>query len=145
MFAFLKNILGHDNTSWKAIIPILEKGDEAELKTLLWKSNNKPIQFLPITITMVQRLSKPDGIKERLVVHDVWRQGKFILVIFQVPWDKDDFKYSPLIIDTRNNKVAGKMLPFNELHGILTNAESNQIGELGAKWALWAFKMQFDE
>jgi hypothetical protein len=143
MIEFLKRLFGQDKKSWEALIPILEKGEEPELNKLLWRRNNKPEVFLPVTFLMLKRLSKPDSIAAGLRVHEVWRNGKFILVIFEVPWSEEDLKYSPLIIDTKNNKVAGIMLPFNELHGVLTPAESDQIGDLGIKWTSWIIRKRF--
>ena len=144
MFSFFKNLFTNNDESWRSIIPILESGDEHELNSRLWRQKGGPINFLPVTTFMLQKLARPNVAEKGLQIHDVWRKGKFILVVFELPWDGDDFKYSPLIIDISNNKVAGIMLPFNELHGIITNAESKQIGDLGARWALWTFKKRFD-
>ncbi len=143
MLSYLKSLFKKDNEHWKSILPVLESGKEDELKTLLWGAKNKEVNFLPITFSMLQKLAKPEGTNSGLKIYRTHRKGNFLLIIFEQPWIKDDLPYSPVIVDLRSSKIAGIMLPFNEIAPFLSKADSNAMGDLAVIWTKWCFDKKF--
>jgi hypothetical protein len=120
---------------YSAILPILERADPEEMEQLLWHPRHKRINYLPITISLLQKLKK--GEDSHLEIHKVISKGMFELAIFKLPWSNAANPYSPLIFE-KTSKVVGVMLPFNELHGVISKKQSSQIGDLGVAWVSFA-------
>jgi hypothetical protein len=143
MLSYLKNIFGKDTSSWRSLIPVLESGKGEDLKSLLWNVGNRDISFMPLTISLLQKLAKPEHAKDGLKVYQTHQKGDFLLVIFEQGWITDDIPYSPLVINLKWNRIAGIMLPFNEIIPYLSNSESKAIGDLAGIWTLWIISKRF--
>jgi len=122
------------------LISKLEKGDGSVIQELLWQPKNKTVHYLPITIELIQKFTKEDSSTENLTIHKKFKKGRFELIIVETPWTTSDVPYSPIIIDQANSQIVGIMLPFNELHGHLSNKENKVIGDLGMKWIDFVIK-----
>lgn len=118
---------------YKDLISKLEIGNENDISNLLWSPKNKPVNHLPISTELIQKLKKQSSINE-LKIHKSFEKGRFELIIFEIPWTESDVPYSPIIIDKSNGKIIGVMLPFNELIEYLNNKENKEINSLGIEW-----------
>jgi hypothetical protein len=120
------------------LLPILQKGNPEEINNLLWQPYSKKVDYLPITLTLIQKLCTHDPNPDLLKIHKVIENGAFDLVIFSLPWVKDEFPFSPLIFDRKQRKIAGIMLPFNEILPHISEADRNAINELAFHWIMFA-------
>ena len=133
----------HKNIDFSDIISILETGNLTDLQQLLWQPRKGRIEYLPITMTMLQKLKKSESSSDNLTIHQKIDKGNFELVIFSTPWTASRIPYSPLIFDKRHGKIVGVMLPFNELYNVLSQRDRNVIGELGAEWIEFTLPFNF--
>ncbi|MDW7694162.1 hypothetical protein R9C00_05385 [Flammeovirgaceae bacterium SG7u.111] len=131
------------NIDYSILISELEKGDKGVVQNLLWQPKNKTINYFPITTKLIQKLEKSENSIDKLVIHKKIEKGRFELIIFEIPWAKSDIPYSSIIIDKSNSKIAGIILPFNELHGHLSTKENKMIGDLGKEWTEFVMKYRF--
>lgn len=131
------------SVDYSNLISKLEKGDENSIQDLLWQPKNKIIQYLPHTVSLIQKLRKNKTTNDSLTIYQKNNKGHFELVIFEIPWVQEDIPYSPLIIDKSNSKIIGIMLPFNELEKYLSKKESKDIGYLGMIWTTFVMKYRF--
>jgi hypothetical protein len=129
MWPFRKKKINYDR-----LITKLERGNKADINELLWQPNDRRINYLPVTTTMLHKLKRPLSSETGLTVYNTIENGNYELIIFNVPWDEGRTKLSPLIVEKTSEKVVGIMLPFNELHYELSKRANNSIGELGVKW-----------
>jgi hypothetical protein len=127
---------------YSSILPILEKGVPEDISKLLWQPRNRKIDYLPVTTTYVQIL-RTMGLNDHLSIHQIISKGGFELVIFNLPWSDSRVPFCPLILEKRTSKIVGVMLPFNELHGVLSRKASNCIGKLGSEWVKFTFPYNF--
>ena len=125
------------------LISKLEIGDENVIQNLLWQPKNKLVHYLPIAVELIQKLKKEGQSSNNLTIHKNFKKGRFELLILNTPWTTSDVPYSPIIIDRGNSKIVGIMLPFNELHGHLSNKEDRIIGNLVMKWVDFVIKYRF--
>jgi len=125
------------------IISLLEEGEITTIEQLLYQPKNRKIKYLPVTADMILKFKKPKGSNQSLTVYKTFDKGKYQLIIFEVPWLDKEVKYSPVIFDTVTSKVVGIMLPFNELHEILSSKDNSDIGKLGMEWTGFILSKQF--
>ena len=118
---------------YTSLISKLETANEYDIQNLLWQPPAGSVKYLPDTIKLVQRLKRL-GSAKGLSIYQHMDGGNFELIIFNVPWDTSGKPFSPLIIDKKNGKIAGLMLPFNELYAYLSKADSDAIAELATRW-----------
>ncbi len=95
-------------------------------------------------ISLIKKLKKDDETIGNLTIHYKHTNGKFELIIFDVPWKNGDVPYSPIIIDRTNGKIVGIMLPFNEVIRHLSSKENKEISALGVEWTGFAIKYRFN-
>ena len=125
---------------YERLIATLETSDEQVIHKLLWQPKQETIDYLPFTSEMLQKLKKPPGSTSSLSIFKIIRRGKFELIILNLPWEKGDKAYSPIIIDRRNEKIVGIMLPFNELYGHMPDTTRETISSLGILWVQFIFE-----
>src|SRR5688572_23938795 len=131
-------------TDYSRIISILERGDPQEAYELLWQPRNRKLNYLPVTIGIILKLSKSESTNDHLSVHKVVSNGNYELVIFSLPWSTTGLPYAPLIFDKRTSKIVGAVLPFNEVHGHIPDREIRQITDVGMQWLyLYAIPFRF--
>ena len=121
----------------------LELGDSETIGTLLWQPKTSMIKYLPVTYEMLLQLKRPAGNTQNLSVYKTHSSKNFSLLILELPWIKDQFKCSPIIIENKTCKIVGIMLPFNELHDTISPKEDNEIGELGLVWTGFVIENRF--
>lgn len=97
---------------------------------------------MDLTVSTLQKIQPPKGQEHRLKIERVYSTWNFDLVIFYTPWSDGKTPYSPLIFYRRKKKVAGVILPWNELHAYLTKRAQDQIFELGKIWIFLTMRMQ---
>ncbi|HKC37761.1 MAG TPA: hypothetical protein VKB95_16910 [Chitinophagaceae bacterium] len=131
------------DTSLKLLSDILQKGSKDEIEDLLWQPKTANVDYLPITFDMMLNLKRPETSTEKLSIHKTQSNKNFTLIIFNIPWKKDKFSFSPLIIENSTSKIVGVMLPFNELHQLLSKQQDKEISELGMIWTMFAIEKQF--
>lgn len=129
--------------SHQQIISLLEEGEIETVEKLLYQAKDREIKYLPVTADMILKFKKPKNSNQSLTVYKTFDKGKYQLIIFEVPWFDKEVKYSPIIFDTVTSKVVGIMLPFNELHEILSSKDNSDIGKLGIEWTGFILSKQF--
>ena len=130
-------------TSLGLLAKILQKGDKEEIEKYLWQPKASHIEYLPITFDMLLKLKRPETISDNLSIYKIESKKKFSLVIFNIPWANDDFKFSPLIIENSTNKIFGVMLPFNEILRLISSKQDKEISELGGSWTMFVIERRF--
>ncbi len=131
------------SVDYSRLISQLEKGDESDIHNLLWQPKNKRVNYLPITIELIQKLKIIENSNHRLTIHSKIEKSRFEILIFKTPWVTSDLPYSPLIIDKSSCKIVGVMLPFNEIIEYLNRSENNVINSLGVEWTGFVIKTRF--
>lgn len=127
---------------YKSLLPVFRRGKESELRAILWQPREPKIKYMDVTVSILQKIQPPSGEEESLKIERVYSTWNFDLVIFYTPWSDGKLPYHPLIFYRNKKKVAGVILPWNELRGYLTKRAENQICELGKIWVLLSMKMQ---
>lgn len=125
------------------IISLLEKGDPIELQQLLWHPKKGKVEYLPVTTSLIQKLKKVESNNGKLAVHQVFHSKNFELVIFNIPWSDSDVPFSPLIFHKESETIIGIMLPFNELHGLLSTSYNKEVSELSSEWLKFVIPFRF--
>jgi hypothetical protein len=132
------------NVNYTDLITQLEAGDEENTPDMLWQPKGKKIDYSPISVGLIQKLKKENQAEPGLKIHSTYQKGGFELIIFDFPKNAD-FPFTPVIIDKSNSKIAGILLPFNELHGHLSKKESKEINAVGMIWVQFAMKNKFNK
>jgi hypothetical protein len=127
--------------AYELVIPPLEEGNYDAVKSLMW--GEYKVKYLKDTIGLVQGMKRGAEDKGQLTIHKKIRKGNFELAIFHQPWSPEKIPYSPLIFDLRNGKIVGIVLPFNELHGLISSRDGKDIGDLGVEWVKFTFPYNF--
>jgi hypothetical protein len=94
---------------------------------------------------MIEKLKKPETSFEKLSIYKTYSKRDFTLIIFNTPWAKGEFEFSPLIIENSTMRIVGVMLAFNELHGLLTKQQDRYISELGINWTMFVIKKRYTQ
>nr|WP_321221568.1 hypothetical protein [uncultured Psychroserpens sp.] len=118
---------------YRDLLSKLEDGDKNVINSLLWSPKNKVVNHLPISTELIQKLKAKQN-TDKLKIHKKFQKGYFELIILEITYTDSDVPYSPIIIDNRNGKIIGIMLPFNELITHLTNKENKAINSLAVEW-----------
>jgi hypothetical protein len=126
--------------NYNNLVSTLEKGYEIDILKLLWQPRHGQVEYLPVVTNMLQKLKKTDTSTERLSILKKIEKGNYELIIFSTPWDNSDLPFYPLILDKTTGKVAGVMLPFNELHNHISKKDNSIINDLGAQWTMFTFE-----
>jgi len=71
--------------NYKNLITILEKGDEEEIPNLLWQPKQQLINYLPVTISTIQKLKRTVESDNGLKIHQRLSKGRYELIIFKLP------------------------------------------------------------
>jgi hypothetical protein len=127
---------------YDSILSKLRNGFESDIQEMLWQPKNGKINYLPLTVKLIQRL-KALSDNDKLTIHTKKRIKNFELIIFNLTWITDDIPYSPLIFELNTGKIVGILLPFNELHGFLSQKESATVSKLGLIWIKFTFQYKF--
>lgn len=127
---------------YKNLLPVFRRGKESELRAMLWQPREPKIKYMDLSVSILKKIQPPSGEEELLRIERVYSTWHFDLVIFHTPWSNGKTPYQPLIFYRHRRKVAGVILPWNELHGYLTKRAENQIFELGKIWVLLSIEMQ---
>lgn len=140
MIKMLTGLFKQDHDVLNELVRALSFGKRTELNNFLWRPRNKDVRFLAITYGLLKKYEAPADSGSLLQIYRTHTAGDFSLIIFRKPWDKGKFPYEPLLLNHEENKVAGIMLPFNEIIPLLRNSEHDDASELAKTWALWAFQ-----
>jgi len=129
--------------NYKELIHILESSPLEDRKKLL--PDYQSIHYADGVDFMLLKYRRPDGDVRKLSVYKIFQEGEFDLIIFNVPWNDENnvLPFLPLIIQRSSGKIYGIMLPFNELHNIISQKQSSQIGKLAIIWTRFAMKKRF--
>ena len=131
------------NEDYKNLISVLEVGGNENVRKVLFGNKKEVPDYLPITYTTLSRLEKPASASEGLSVFEKHQNGKYDLLIIKRKWSNEKVPFSPLIVDRNLCKIVGNMLPYNELHDLLTKREASAISELGVIWVKFTFQFHF--
>lgn len=134
-------LLKRKKIDYSGIISTLETGNEIEVKKLLWQPESHVIEYMPFILGKLIELKPPSGM--HLEIHQHFEKGGFELVIFTLPWSNEKIPYSPVIFDKKTGKIVGNLMPFNELHGLLSKRQRSQINALGMIWIKFTFPYNF--
>jgi hypothetical protein len=129
---------------YQTLISILEQGNKEDVRGILWQPKGTTVDYLPVTYSLIEKLKKPLSSDTMLTISQQIENGDFELVIFSIPWTTSDVPYTPLVIHKPTEKIVGIMLPFNELHGHITERESKRVAELGVKWTKFVMEFRFN-
>lgn len=143
LLSFWKKTKKPDEESLQLLVDILEKGDKAEIEKLLWHPKGSTIEYLPITFDLILKLKRPGLSAEKLSIYKLVLSKNYTLIFFNTPWASHDLGFLPLIIETSTSQIVGIMLPFNELHTVLSTKQHKEISKLGAAWTMFAMSKRF--
>lgn len=129
-----------NNIDYENLVSTLEKGEDPEVKELLWQPKNGKVEYLSATKVMLQKLRKKQASDPSLSILKKIEKGGYELIIFRTPWGSSDLPYSPLILDKRTGKIVGVMLAFNELQNHISRKDNSIIGDLGSRWILFTIE-----
>ncbi len=125
--------------SFDFLFETLAHGSDAEIGSLIYRgealSDGAKLACANV-LNIHFRAPDADG---RLIEESRHASGKFLLLVLSPAWkDQTEENVAPLLVTSQNGeaKIAGVMMPFNDLIPDFPADERKQIDELSAVWIM---------
>lgn len=137
------NCSNHNNAKYQNLMNVFEKGDSQEIAKVLWQPQSNTVAYSSVAYNLIQKLKKPAETSLKLSLIETHSNANYTLLIFYLPWSKEEQPYYPVIIENKSNTIVGIFLPFDELDPALTKNEYKQISDIGTKWLKFIISKKF--
>jgi hypothetical protein len=129
----------------KHIIHTVAYGSTDELFEVVYGNDVLTKEQLRIPLGLLSELHDPTS-ESAISIAEARYQDPFWMLILQVPWLNHKFAgpYTPLLLAYHggSQKVAGKVLPWNEISSMFTKDQKDAAVCLTKWWAIWLKKYQ---